>query len=135
MGFMGCIVCHAVGEGLFGIGEEGGALCRHCAARIARMVLDAEGSLVAELWRLTGPVTGGAAVTPPADEHEVATRVDLARAYWQMGLHPDAVAEAAIGLLGPCRTADGEAALELLFDATIARPEALTILAERLRQS
>jgi len=135
MAFLGCTVCHAVGDRLFGIGDDGGALCPDCAGSIARLVLDHEGSVVAELWRVPGPVSNGGGVTPPADEHQVATHVDLARAYHEMGLHTDSLREAAIGLLGPCRTEDGEAALAVLFDDAVARPEALAVLTERLRQS
>lgn len=132
---MGCIVCDAIGEGLFAVGHEGTELCRTCAARIARMVLEGDGAIVAEVWLVGGPIASGAPFTPPTDERDVATHVDLARAYREMGLHPDAIAEAAMGLLGPGLPSDGEAALDVLFDPSIARPGALAFLAEKLRRN
>jgi hypothetical protein len=83
------------------------------------------------VWKVTRSIGPGKAPQSPLTDEELETHDDLAVAYAEMGLLPDAFGEAAL-VLGKGAGRVSASALDIVFDARVAHFGAMSELRRRL---
>jgi hypothetical protein len=135
---------------------DGAFVCEKCATRIGDVAWKDAASGVSLIWIVTGrPARPDLADQPPrgpvdveeasrtfeavlasgVSGYDAMPHADLARAYEEMGLHSDALREAAIVLDGRTSASPGatRVALAVALSARLLKPQGLTELKSRLR--
>jgi hypothetical protein len=122
-----CIGCGSV-TALCRIEIDDCRICRSCVEAMLHYALAGGDAVRACIWRAKHyPNLRGARIA--RDEDGAKIRIDLARAYCEMGLIGDAVSEALLAALGAETTRSVEHALDTLFSDALAYPESHSVLA------
>ncbi len=107
-------------------------ICRDCLPRLARFILDSPRNLVARFWAIRkdgDPL--GVGFPRSISAKDVQTHASLARAYGEMHLPEDALAEAATAILNGAGLEPVEDALVVIFEKKLRYEDGLWV--EELR--